>query len=32
MGAAMAVILANVWMERFEDDTASDEPHSINTE
>ena len=32
MGTAMAVILANVWMKRFEDDIASDELHSINTE
>ena len=32
MGAAMAVILANVWIKRFEDDISSDEPHSINTE
>ena len=32
MGAAMAVILANVWMKRFEDDIASDEHHSNNTE
>ena len=32
MGAAMAVSLVNVWMKPFEDDIASDEPHSINTE
>ena len=28
----MAVILAKVWIERFEYVIASDEPHSINTE
>ena len=32
MGAAMTVILANVWMKRFEDDIASDEHHSNNAE
>ena len=32
MGAAMAVIVAEMWMERFEDDIASDELHSINAE
>ena len=28
----MAVIVAKMWMERFEDDVASDELHSINAE
>ena len=32
MRAAMAVILVNNWMRRFEDDIASDEPQSTNTE
>ena len=32
MGAAVAVILANVWMKRFENDITSHEPHSIKTE
>ena len=28
----MAIILANVWMKRFEDDNASNEPFSILTQ